>query len=160
MPELHMLTCRSKPEGPKTDFVPGSLDHTTLVQLPTPTYANMGATRRLQSDFRELLKVQETTPSHELGWYVDPAKFDNVYQWIVELHSFEMFNEGKKVLPLVTDMKKNKVTSIVLELRFPGSYPMGPPFVRVIRPRFLPFQKGGGGNVTAGGALCMELLTK
>lgn len=157
---MHGLTFSSKPDEPQTEFVPGSLDHDTLTQLPTPGYANIGATKRLQSDFRALLKVQESTPPHELGWYIDPEKFDNVYQWIVELHSFHMFNEGNKILPLVTDMKKNKVTSVVLEMRFPGSYPMSPPFVRVIRPRFLPFLSGGGGNVTAGGALCMELLTK
>ena len=36
---------------------------------------------------------------------------------------------------------------------------MSPPFIRVVRPRFLGFQQGGGGHVTAGGALCMELLT-
>ncbi|KAJ9640899.1 hypothetical protein H2199_005567 [Coniosporium tulheliwenetii] len=36
---------------------------------------------------------------------------------------------------------------------------MAPPFVRIIRPRFLGFMQGGGGHVTAGGALCMELLT-
>ena len=36
---------------------------------------------------------------------------------------------------------------------------MSPPFVRVIRPRFLSFMAGGGGHITAGGALCMELLT-
>ena len=36
---------------------------------------------------------------------------------------------------------------------------MSPPFVRVIRPRFLPFHMGGGGHVTGGGAMCMELLT-
>ncbi|GAB7356511.1 hypothetical protein MBLNU459_g7260t1 [Dothideomycetes sp. NU459] len=150
----------AKQIAPKTDFVPGTLDHDSLVRLPTPDYANIAATKRLQADFRALLKVQQSTPSHELGWYIDPEKFDNVYQWIVELHSFHMQNGGDKVLPLVTDMKKHNITSIVLELRFPGSYPMSPPFVRVIRPRFLPFFDGGGGNVTSGGALCMELLTK
>jgi len=36
---------------------------------------------------------------------------------------------------------------------------MSPPFIRVIRPRFLPFMSGGGGHVTGGGAMCMELLT-
>ena len=34
---------------------------------------------------------------------------------------------------------------------------MSPPFVRVIRPRFLGFQQGGGGHVTIGGALCMQV---
>jgi ubiquitin-conjugating enzyme E2 Q len=47
----------------------------------------------------------------------------------------------------------------VLELRFLPTFPFPPPFVRVVRPRFLPFAEGGGGHVTAGGSLCMELLT-
>jgi ubiquitin-conjugating enzyme E2 Q len=47
----------------------------------------------------------------------------------------------------------------VLEIRFPKEYPHSPPFIRVIRPRFLPFIQGGGGHVTGGGAMCMELLT-
>jgi ubiquitin-conjugating enzyme E2 Q len=56
-------------------------------------------------------------------------------------------------------MKNAGITSVVLELRFGKDYPHSPPFVRVIRPRFLPFMNGGGGHVTAGGAMCMELLT-
>lgn len=56
-------------------------------------------------------------------------------------------------------MVSRDLKSIVLEIRFPGTYPMAPPFVRVVRPRLLGFREGGGGHVTAGGALCMELLT-
>lgn len=77
----------------------------------------------------------------------------NVYQWIVELHSFD------PDLPLSKDMKNASIKSIVLELRFGKDFPVSPPFVRVIRPRFLPFTVGGGGHVTGGGAMCMELLT-
>jgi len=144
---------------PRSDFVPGALDHSKLPRMPEPSYANITATKRLQADFKALLKVQNNSAPDELGWYIDPEKFDNVYQWIVELHTFEAFRDNGKDIPLVDDMKKRNISSIVLELRFPGSYPMSPPFVRVIRPRFMSFQQGGGGHVTAGGALCMELLT-
>ncbi|GAB7337889.1 hypothetical protein MBLNU457_4280t1 [Dothideomycetes sp. NU457] len=144
---------------PKSNFVPGTLDHSKLPRMPEPSYANITATKRLQADFKALLKVQNNSSPEELGWYIDPEKLDNVYQWIVELHTFEAFKDKGKDIPLVEDMKKRNVSSIVLELRFPGSYPMSPPFVRVIRPRFMSFQQGGGGHVTAGGALCMELLT-
>ena len=78
---------------------------------------------------------------------------NNVYQWIVELHSFE------PELPLAKDMKSAGAASIVMEVRFGKDFPFSPPFLRVIRPRFLPFTLGGGGHVTAGGAMCMELLT-
>ena len=111
------------------------------------------ATNTLNRALKEVVKVQRKTPLHELGWYLDEGLISNVYQWIVELHSFDAS------LPLAEDMKKAGVTSVVLELRFGKDFPFSPPFVRVIRPRFLPFTQGGGGHVTAGGAMCMELLT-
>ena len=137
----------------KTDFVPGSLDHKTLPIIEPTKYATTIATKTLQKELQATLKIQDATPAHELGWFIDSSLISNVYQWIVELHSFDPH------IPLSKDMKSRNLKSIVLELRFGATYPMSPPFVRVIRPRFLSFQRGGGGHVTAGGALCMELLT-
>lgn len=136
-----------------TDFVPGSLDHKSLQILEPPSYATSMATKALQRELTATLKVQETHPLHELGWYINPELVSNVYQWIVELHSFEAH------LPLAKDMKAKGLKSVVLEIRFDKEYPISPPFARVIRPRFLGFMHGGGGHVTSGGALCMELLT-
>lgn len=138
---------------PMTDFVPGSLDQSTLPMLEPPSYATPGATKSLNRALREVLAIQEKTPLHELGWYIDQELISNVYQWIVELHSFD------SALPLAKDMKAAGLTSVVLEIRFGKDFPFSPPFVRVIRPRFLAFMSGGGGHVTAGGAMCMELLT-
>ncbi|KAF2758447.1 hypothetical protein EJ05DRAFT_438010 [Pseudovirgaria hyperparasitica] len=137
----------------QTDFIPGKLDAESLPKLIEPMWATHSATRRLQQDFKAVLKVQAKEPLHELGWYINPDHINNMYQWIIELHSFESH------LPLAKDMKKKDLRSVVLEFRFGKDYPMSPPFVRVVRPRFLGFQQGGGGHVTAGGALCMELLT-
>ena len=137
----------------QTDFTPHSLDHSTLPILEPPAYATPLGTRTLQKELQATLKIQDSTPAHELGWYIDRDLISNVYQWIVELHSFEPH------LPLAKDLRARNLKSVVLELRFGASYPMSPPFVRVIRPRFLSFMQGGGGHVTAGGALCMELLT-
>lgn len=145
------LTKSLKPS--QTDFRPGVLDHSTLPILAPPAYAAPAATRSLQRELNNTLKIQEIHPAHELGWYLNPNLVENVYQWIVELHSFDAD------LPLAQDLKKRKLVSVVLELRFGKDYPISPPFVRVIRPRFLSFQAGGGGHVTAGGALCMQLLT-
>lgn len=141
------------PEAPKTDFVPGTLDHKSLPLLEPPTYATSSASRQLQRELTGTLKVQDTNPAHELGWYINPELISNVYQWIIELHSFEA------KLPLAKDMKAKGLKSVVMEMRFGKDYPMSPPFIRIIRPRFLSFMQGGGGHVTAGGALCMELLT-
>jgi len=110
-----------------------------------PAYASSMTTRRLQKDFMSLLTVQEEYIAagtlSDLGWYVSPEQFGdtgNLYQWICELHSFSLD------LPLAKEMVKAKVNSVVMELRFHNTYPMSPPFVRVIRPRFLPFANGGG----------------
>ncbi|KAL9044138.1 MAG: hypothetical protein Q9214_002702 [Letrouitia sp. 1 TL-2023] len=137
----------------KTNFIPGSLDHNTLPLLQPPTYATPFGSKALQRELKATLKAQEMHPAHELGWYINPEHVSNVYQWIIELHSFE------KDLPLAQDMKSKNLQSIVTEIRFGKDYPMSPPFVRIVRPRFVSFMHGGGGHVTAGGALCMELLT-
>ena len=125
-------------DSSKTDFVPGMLDLTKLPILQPPSYATPQATKALQRELKATLGVQETHPVHELGWSIDPELVSNVYQWIVEFHSFE------KHLPLAKDMKERGLKSIILELRFANSFPHSPPFVRIIRPRFLPFMQGGG----------------
>lgn len=150
---LPKLPSLARPDVSKTDFAPGSLNHDSLPLLEPPSYATSMATKALQRELTATLKVQDTHPAHELGWYIDRELINNVYQWIVELHSFESH------LPLAQDMKTKGIKSVVMEIRFGKNYPMSPPFVRVIRPRFLSFMAGGGGHVTAGGALCMELLT-
>ena len=147
------LTPKKPIEAPKTDFEPGTLDHSTLPLIEPPAYATTSASKTLQRELTASFKIQNTLPAHELGWYINPELISNVYQWIVELHSFEAH------LPLAKDMKDRNLKSVVMEIRFGKDYPMSPPFVRVIRPRFLSFMAGGGGHVTAGGALCMELLT-
>lgn len=92
----------------------------------------------------------------ELGWYLDVDHFEqteNLYQWVIQMHSFPLD------IPLGKDMQKAGVDAITFELRFSANYPYSPPFLRVIRPRFLPFHEGGGGHVTLGGSVCMDLLT-
>lgn len=136
-----------------TDFVPGALDTTNIKFLDPPNDATSSATKALMGWYKDALKVQDSTPLHKLGWYINPDHITNMYQWIIELHSFD------DKLPLAKDMKDAGVTSIVLEIRFTNGFPFTPPFIRVVKPRFLPFSAGGGGHVTEGGAICMELLT-
>lgn len=151
--DVSLLLSDTEEEPPKTDFLPGTLDHTTLPLLEPPAYATPMASKSLQKMLASTLQVQEAEPAHELGWYINHELVNNLYQWIIELHSFDAS------LPITKDMKAKGLKSVVLEMRFGKDYPMSPPFVRVIRPRFLSFMAGGGGHVTAGGALCMELLT-
>ncbi|KAF5589264.1 hypothetical protein FPCIR_6898 [Fusarium pseudocircinatum] len=138
-----------------TPFQPGQLDIDSLPKLAEPTWASSSpaALRALNGQIKDLQKTQSKTNLATLGWYIDFDKLDNLFHWFVELHSFD------RDLPLAKDMATYGCSSIVLELRFGASFPISPPFVRVVRPRFLPFAQGGGGHVTIGGAICSELLT-
>lgn len=158
-PEITPQKMVIKPKGPTTDFIPGTLDFAKLPLMPTPKYAVSSTTKRLLKDLQTVQKIIDTTPQAELGWFIDVQKIENMYQWIVELHSFHLFEIKGKKLPLAEDMKKQGIKSIVLEMRFNKDFPYTPPYVRVIRPRFLGFNQGGGGHIVLGGAMCMELLT-
>ncbi|KAL7932310.1 hypothetical protein V8C35DRAFT_323206 [Trichoderma chlorosporum] len=138
-----------------TDFVPGSLDLESLPKLPEPSWASTSpiALKSLNRAIKELHEIQLHENMASLGWYIDFEKISNVFHWTVELHSFDLD------LPLAQDMKAKGCTSVVLEFRFGANFPFSPPFVRIIRPRFLPFHQGGGGHVTLGGAICSEMLT-
>ena len=138
-----------------TPFAPGQSNLKDLPKLPEPGWASSSqiALRRLTQDIKAMEKIQTTTPPGELGWYMDFGDVSNVFQWIVELHSFP------ERLPLAQDMKALGCQSVVLEIRFGSMYPISPPFVRVVSPMFRPFVEGGGGHITAGGAVCSELLT-
>ncbi|KAM0513078.1 hypothetical protein ACHAPE_008115 [Trichoderma viride] len=139
----------------ETKFTSGSLDLQGLPKLPEPSWASTSpmALRNLNHAIKEMHQIQSSEDITSLGWYIDFNNLSNVFHWIVELHSFELG------LPLAQDMEKTGCTSIVLEFRFGASFPFSPPFVRVVRPRFLPFAQGGGGHVTVGGAICSEILT-
>lgn len=73
-----------------------------LVCLPPPPSDSMSkATVALRKELGSCLKDQETAKSlKQLGWYIPPeCRGDNLFQWIVEMHSFE------EELPLAADMK-------------------------------------------------------
>jgi len=137
----------------KTPFRPGELDLEQLPRLDQPSWSSMNGQRQIQHQLMAMAKTMATTPLHEMGWYVDLDKLTNMYQWIVELHSFD------PSLPLAKDMARQGIKSVVLEVRFGRDFPISPPFFRVVRPVFLTLVEGGGGHVQAGGAICIELLT-
>ena len=159
--ELEIIGSRTlvKAKAPATDFQPGSLDLSGLPLMPMPSYAVSATTRRLLKELQAVKRALDATLTADLGWYIDTDKTENMYQWIVELHSFHLLEIGGKQIPLAGDMKKKDIKSIVLELRFNKDFPFTPPYVRVVRPRFLSLAQGGGGHIVQGGALCMELLT-
>lgn len=125
--------------------------------LPPPLDASPQATMALQRELKAMLKEQDQAKNlRELGWYM-PQEFigDNLYQWVIELHSFD------KNIPLAKDMVAKYaslavallvtwlmimyrgINSLVFEIRFPEMYPHAPPFFRILKPRLLPFIQVG-----------------
>ncbi|GAA5820502.1 hypothetical protein JCM11251_003020 [Rhodosporidiobolus azoricus] len=146
------------PSADKEDtFVPCDDERLKLVKLlPPPTNPNRMALATLQKEVKAMMKVQEERGPTEAGFYFDPERSEgNMFNFVVELPR-ESFDQD---IPLVKDMIAKKVRSILMEIRFGDSYPFSPPFFRVVHPRFLPFIHGGGGHVTGGGSICMDLLT-
>ncbi|KAG5729844.1 Ubiquitin-conjugating enzyme E2Q-like protein 1 [Termitomyces sp. T112] len=123
--------------------------------MPPPSEASPSATMAVQRELRAMLREQQDARSlKELGWFMPPEFVgDNLFQWIVEMHSFD------DDLPVARDLKARNLNSVIFEIRFPPTFPIAPPFFRILTPRFLPFIQGGGGHVTAGGSICMDLLT-
>ncbi|GAA6060017.1 hypothetical protein JCM10212_001175 [Sporobolomyces blumeae] len=148
----------SQKKGPVEDsFIPCDDARLGLIKmLPPPANPNRSAMMTIRREMKQLLEQQELEGSVEAGFYFDPERSnDNLFTWIIE------FPRGSfdQDLPLVKDMKAKRVESILLEVRFGESFPFSPPFFRVVHPRFLPFMYGGGGHVTGGGSICMDLLT-
>lgn len=88
---------------------------------------------------------------------IDPKKLgfrteineQNHYIWNIFIFDFD------EKYPIGQDLKRYNIKEIHLEIIFPNNYPMSPPFVRVVTPRFQ--------QLTAHiskGAICNQLLTE
>lgn len=117
-----------------------------IPRIPAPTTSSSGTVVNIQRELKEVMKTQKLEGPIVSGFYFDAERSgDNVFNWIVEM----IIDDA--TLPLAQDMKREGVSSLVFEIRFPQNYPMAPPFIRLAYPRLLPFLAGGGGNVTIGG---------
>lgn len=82
---------------------------------------------------------------------------DSLYRWAVHMHA-DGFPEGcslRDELTRFAAQHPSGVAAVVMDVHFPDTYPMDPPFIRVIRPRFQMHT----GHITIGGSICMQLLT-
>lgn len=85
------------------EWVQACVEH----MLPAPVDASPMATMALQKDLTAMLREQGQAKNlKELGWYM-PQDFmsDNLFQWVVELHSFE------PSLPIAKDIAARSVIS-------------------------------------------------
>ena len=119
-----------------------------ISDLIEPSFASAVATKSLFKNLRHMIKN-----GPDPLWTIDLQNMESLYKWNVTLTGFD------KDLPLSQDLKKLELKGINIELYFGPEFPYMPPFVRVVSPRFLPFSQGGGGHITAGGSICMDLLT-
>ncbi|GAA5983163.1 hypothetical protein JCM10908_000179 [Rhodotorula pacifica] len=142
---------------PPDPFEPADASRLQLIRmLPPPKNPSRTALSMIQKEMKAMMKTQEKEGPTKAGFYYDPERSnDNLFTWIVELPQGSFDQD----IPLAKDMKQKGVKSILMEIRFGDSYPFSPPFFRVVHPRFLPFIHGGGGHVTGGGSICMDLLT-
>lgn len=106
------------------------------------------AVERLLSDYTTI----RNTTHH--GWTAFPAQ-RALRTWTLKLTDF---GDAKE---LVADMVKwaagpgNGEAAIELAMSFPNDYPFAPPFVRVVKPRFVDKTS----RVMRGGCVCSEVLT-
>jgi ubiquitin-protein ligase len=101
------------------------------------------ATKRLM---KEMAALQRLTDS---GFSATLPNDSDLYTWDIELFGFE------KGTALAQDLRKTSAKHVLLRVAFPSTFPASPPYIRVIRPRFM-FHTG---HVTIGGSICTEMLT-
>jgi ubiquitin-protein ligase len=119
-----------------------------------PSYATSSATKFLQKQLRQIIKLQLSTNfGDQRYWTLDLARLDDLYTWYFTLSTFD------PDIPLSVDMRKFNVKGIHIQVKFGPQHPYTPPFVRIIKPRFMQWMNGGGGHVTAGGSICIDMLT-
>jgi len=105
--------------------------------------------RRITIEYNLLMKKLKANPA-DLGFTVElPEGDSNIKLWNIKI--FNMDN-----LKLQEQMQKLQIPFIMLEIRFPDFYPIDPPFIRILSPRFKIFT----GHVTSGGSICMQALSK
>ena len=96
---------------------------------------------------REYQMISKQSPE-VLGFKVQLAEEDNLGKWMVYITNPQ--NEK-----LERQMQKLNIPAIEIEITFKENYPIAPPFIRIVYPRFIMRT----GHITIGGSLCMEMLT-
>eukprot|EP00439_Symbiodinium_sp_Y106_P042434 s3326_g5.t1 len=96
------------------------------------------ASQVLMREMRSLMALPGSDGKKALE--VDMVK-DSLYHWSVKMK----FGASHP----------SKAAAVVMEVLFPDSFPMAPPFIRLVRPRFQMHT----GHITVGGSVCMQLLT-
>lgn len=100
--------------------------------------------KRLMREYQAIMKKSP----QELGFTIRLSEEDNLGKWMIYLTR----PENSK---LEEQMQRLRIPAIEIEITFKETYPIAPPFIRVVYPHF----KFRSGHITVGGSLCMEMLT-
>lgn len=112
------------------------------------------ASQVLMREMRNLLALQGGGSAKALE--IDMVN-DSLYRWAVKMHA-DGFPEGcslRNELRRFGSEHPSGAGAVLMDVQFPNTYPMDPPFIRVVRPRFQIHT----GHITIGGSVCMQLLT-
>lgn len=117
------------------------------VETNVKKYISTMKNKRLLMEYSRIQKKQTEVDCIALDYEV--LETEDLTTWTVKLLNID--SDSK----LFTDMQAMEVDAIYLSVKFTERYPIVPPTIRVIKPGFVPLT----GHVTAGGAICFELLT-
>jgi len=117
--------------------------------IPAPTNPTKEATEHLS---RELQKIISSHTIKKEGFSIEPVN-DNIFKWNVCLFDFDENTQIKQDLDVYEESTER--SGVMLEVVFPYHYPKGPPFIRVVYPRFHQYT----GHITIGGSICVKDLT-
>jgi len=112
------------------------------------------ASQVLMREMRSLMALQGSE-GKSAAIEIEMVK-DSLYHWTVKMHAdgFPSESDLRQELKRFSSQHPS-LAAVVMEVLFPDNYPMAPPFIRVVRPRF----QMHSGHVTIGGSICMQLLT-
>ncbi|ARF10022.1 ubiquitin-conjugating enzyme E2 [Indivirus ILV1] len=106
---------------------------------------NQKSIKKIIREYKTLMKMKPEGSLFRIE--VNP---DYPFDWKIFIHGF-----SKETL-IAQDMERFSIKEIELEIKFPQNYPFSPPFLRVVRPRFM-YQTG---RITSAGSWCNELVTE
>ena len=120
-----------------------------------PPWQRLSGVKRIASEFKYLRRCID---EHDIGQIGNLTTIDdNVAIWRFELSNFDKSSPAGQQLN--SDLKQLKLRYgqgfLLMEVTFPEAYPHEPLFLRIVSPRCVWYT----GHVTAGGAICLEVLT-
>lgn len=124
-------------------------------EVGQPPWQHLSGVKRIASEFKYLRRCIDDGKIGQINNLT--SAHDNVAVWQFELSNFdESVPAGQQ---LNSDLRQLQLQYgqdfLLMEVTFPEAYPHEPLFLRVVSPRCVWYT----GHVTAGGAVCLEVLT-